>query len=75
MLLKILVVLSIPAMIAGYIHHLWSSDQQYWAEKREAAELRYANSVEAACRLGEITDSSKCAGAVAYLTTRVALSN
>ncbi len=67
--------LAIPIPVAGYFYHLWNLDQQRWAAAREAAELRYAQAIESDCRLGKITDSTKCTKALIYLTAQVAVSN
>ncbi|HEX6093152.1 MAG TPA: hypothetical protein VFZ07_07345 [Dongiaceae bacterium] len=74
-LVTLLTFLAIPLLIAGYFYHLWSVDQQRWAAAREAAELRYAQAIESDCRLGKITDSTKCTKALSYLTAQVAVSN
>lgn len=75
MIAKILISLAIPVLIAGYAYHLWNADQNRWAAAREAAELRYAETVHSDCRLGEITDSTKCTKALSYLTAHAALSD
>jgi hypothetical protein len=72
--ITILIFLAIPILIAGYFHHLWSLDQQRWAAAREAAELRYAQTIDSDCRLGKITDSAKCTKALTYLTAQVEVS-
>ena len=70
-LVTVLTLVGIPLLIAGYFHHLWSVDQQRWAAAREAAELRYAETIDSDCRLGKITDSTKCTKALSYLTAQV----
>ena len=76
MIVKALILFAIPLAIAlsatGYARYLWYADQERWAAARDAAELRYAQEVESKCRLGEISDNTQCAKALAYLTTRVA---
>jgi hypothetical protein len=73
--ITILSLLAVPILIAAYFYHLWNADQERWAAAREAAELRYAQAIDSDCRLGKITDSTKCTKALTYLTTQVAVSN
>ncbi len=74
-LVTVLTFLGIPLLIAGYFYHLWSMDQQRWAAAREAAELRYAQTIESDCRLGKITDSKQCTYALSFLTAQVEVSD
>jgi hypothetical protein len=53
-------ILIVPICIAGYAHHLWSKEQQYWADARALAELRYWRMIGLNCDLGELTDKDKC---------------
>ena len=73
MITKILVIIAIPLLIAGYGRHMWYEYQQGWAAAREAAELRYWEMIDLNCQLGEVTDSTKCAKALNNLAERYEL--
>jgi len=70
MITKILVIISVPLLIAGYCLYVWYEDQQRWATAREAAEVRYWDMIELNCQLGEITDLTKCSKALNIRTAR-----
>jgi len=70
MIAKILAIIAIPLLLAGYARYEWDVDQQGWAAAREAAEVRYWQMIDLNCQLGEVTDSTKCAGALNNLLGR-----
>ena len=73
MITKILIILVIPLIAAGYARHMWNAEQKRWAEAREAAEVRYWQMIDLNCQLGEITDGTKCAQALNNLAERYEL--
>ena len=72
MITKILIILAIPLIAAGYARHMWNREQQRWADAREAAEVRYWQMIDLNCQFGELADPVRCSKALNNLAERTA---